>query len=255
MSSLLGVIVYSVVGGLFSLTGCFLLFFGKRKVSALSRYATPFAAGALLAAVFLDLLKDGLEETTADRVLLATLGGILLFFLAERFLDWFHHNHGEADEHRDSSLPLIIVGNGLHNALDGVAVAAAFLINVPTGIVTTFAVALHEVPHNAADFGLLLSKKVSKRGAWLFTVLSNLSTVVVAAGLFSLGNSHALPTGALLGISSGFLLYIALSDIIPGIHESASKKKFFDIQPIMLIIGVVVVGVAIQLAHRYLLPH
>lgn len=251
-SSVKSVILFSVIGGLVSLTGCLILFIRKRPSAKLIAYATPFAAGALLSAVFLDLLKDGLNESTASTVLLSTMVGILVFFFGERFLDWFHHNHGEADSDRDPSVPLVMVGNGVHNALDGVAIAASFLISVPTGIVTTFAVALHEVPHNAADFGLLLGKRVSKRGAWLFTLSSNLGTVIVAAVLFKLGNSDALPTGILLGISSGFLLYIALSDIIPDIHENASKKKFFDPQPLIFLLGAVVVGVAIHLAHRFI---
>lgn len=246
------VIIFSLIGGLISLTGCFVLYIRKQTSTKLITYATPFAAGALLSAVFLDLLKEGLSQSVPQTVLISTLFGILLFFFAERFLDWFHHNHGEADISKDSSVPLIMVGNGTHNALDGVAIAAAFLISVPTGIITTFAVALHEVPHNAADFGLLLGKKVSKRGAWLFTIFSNLGTVIVATALFVLGNSQALPVGVLLGISSGFLLYIALSDIIPSIHQNASKKNLFDWQPVLLLIGALVVGVSIQLAHHFM---
>ena len=252
VTSVRAVILFSLLGGLVSLTGCLLLYLRKRPSKRLISYATPFAAGALLSAVFLDLLKDGLSESSVEQVLISTLIGILLFFFAERFLYWFHHNHGDADSNRDASVPLVMFGNGIHNALDGVAIAASFLISVPTGIITTFAVALHEVPHNAADFGLLLGKGVSKRGAWLFTILSNLSTVAVAAILFQLGTSDALPIGILLGLSSGFLLYIALSDIIPDIHEAASKKKFFDPQPLMFLLGVILVGVSIQLAHKYI---
>lgn len=246
------VIFYSIIGGLVSITGCLLLYLRKKTSQRIISYATPFAAGALLSAVFLDLLKDGLEEAQVSRVLFSTMVGILVFFFAERFLDWFHHNHGSADSDRDSSVPLIMVGNGIHNALDGVAIAASFLINVPTGIVTTFAVAIHEVPHNAADFGLLLGKKVSKRGAWMFTLTSNIATVLVAALVFVLGNTESFPAGILLGVSSGFLLYISLSDIIPDIHQSASKKNFFDPQPLMFLLGVVVVGISIQLAHHFI---
>ncbi len=252
VTSINSVILFSVIGGLISLTGCLLLFVRKRPSKKLITYATPFAAGALLSAVFLDLLKDGLSEASPQTVLLSTLIGILLFFFAERFLDWFHHNHGKADSNRDPSVPLIMTGNSIHNALDGVAIAASFLVSVPTGIVTTFAVALHEVPHNAADFGLLLGKKVSKRGAWLFTIASNLGTVIVSALLFLLGTSNSIPTGILLGMSSGFLLYIALSDIIPEIHENSSKKKFLDPQPLIFLLGVVLVGFSIQLAHKYI---
>lgn len=244
--------LYALLGGLISLSGCLLLYARKHTNRNVIEYATPFAAGALLAAVFLDLLKDGLSEASVNNVLISTLVGILIFFFAERFLDWFHHNHGDADKARDPSVPLIMVGNGVHNALDGVAIAASFLISVPTGVITTFAVALHEVPHNAADFGLLLGKKVTKRGAWIFTLVSNLATVIVAMIMFRIGSEEVLPIGILLGFSSGLLLYIALSDIIPDIHENASKKNFFDPQPLIFLLGVITVGITIQLAHHFI---
>lgn len=245
------VLFYSLLGGLVSLGGCLFIYFRSKKSKSIIAYATPFAAGALLAAVFLDLLSDGLSEGSTDTVLVSVLVGILLFFMGERFLEWFHHNHGEVDTNRDSSLLLIIIGNAMHNALDGVAIAASFLVNVPTGIVTTFAVALHEVPHNAADFGLLVHKKVSRNSALLITMLSNFATVLVALFAYKLGTTEKLPTGVLLGISSGFLLYIALSDIIPDIHDHASKKKIFDSQVWLLIAGVIVVGLAIRIAHHF----
>jgi zinc and cadmium transporter len=243
------VILVSSLGAMFSLLGCILLFIGTKHNRKIIHLATPFAAGALLSAVFLDLLKDGLEYSLSSTLLLSVLVGILLFFLAERFLDWFHHNHESLDSKRDPSIPLIIVGNGMHNALDGVAIAAAFLINVPTGIVTTFAVAIHEVPHNAADFGLLVHKNLARARALIITMLSNFATVIVAVIVYSLGTTEALPVGVLLGLSAGFLLYIALSDIIPDIHDHASNRALFDSQVIMLLMGVIVVGFAIEMTH------
>lgn len=248
------VIFYSLIGGIFSLIGCILLFLRTKQNVSILKLATPFAAGALLSAVFLDLLAEGVEQSPPSTVFLSTLIGIIVFFLGERFLGWFHHNHGDADADRHSSVFLIIVGNAMHNAIDGVAIAAAFLVNVPTGIVTTFAVAAHEVPHNAADFGLLVNKKLSRQKALLITTVSNFTTVIIAVLMFGLGANQKLPVGFLLGISSGFLLYIALSDIIPDIHSQATNKKAIDIQAVMLIAGAVVVGLAIWGAH-HLVPH
>lgn len=245
------VIFFSLVGGVFSLLGGILLLSNKETAKKLAKYATPFAAGALLAAVFLDLLKEGLAEATASSVLLAALVGILLFFLAERFLHWFHHHH----QHEGSSDPntsLIIIGDTVHNALDGIAIAASFLISVPTGIVTTIAVAAHEIPQEIGDMGLLLHKGMSRKRVIVVNVLSALATTVAAIITFALGSSDKLPLGVILGLSAGFLLYIAMSDIIPDIHESAPKKKLFDIQPILLLVGVVVVGLLIQVSHQYI---
>lgn len=244
------VIFFSLVGGLFSLVGGLLLLSRKNIAKTLAEYATPLAAGALIAAVFLDLLKDGLEEAPADLVLMAALAGIIIFFYAERFLHWFHHHH-QHDE-ADPAVSLIIIGDLVHNALDGVAIAAAFLVSVPTGIVTTIAVAAHEIPQEIGDFGLLLAKGLSRAKVLWVNVASALATTVMAVITFSLGSADKLPIGALLGLSAGFLLYIALSDIIPTIHETAPKQRLFDIRPLLLLLGVLIVGIAIQLTHSFI---
>lgn len=249
MATYTQVIFFSLIGGVFSLVGGLLLLSRKRSAETLAAYATPFAAGALLAAVFMDLLKDGLEQSSVNMVMAATLAGILIFFFAERFLRWFHHHHQH--EGADPSVSLIVVGDTLHNALDGIAIAAAFLVSVPTGIVTTLAVAAHEIPQEIGDFGLLLSKGVKRKKVLIVNIISALATTVMAVLTFALGSSDRLPTGLLLGLSAGFLLYIAMSDVIPTIHEKTKKKKLFDLQPFLLVLGVVVVSVAIQVAHQY----
>lgn len=242
------IIFYSLIGGLFSLVGGLLLLSRKKVAEKLAVYATPFAAGALLSAVFLDLLKDGLEEADANTVLVATLAGILIFFIAERFLHWFHHHHQH--ENSDPSVSLIVIGDTVHNALDGVAIAAAFLISVPTGIITTIAVAAHEIPQEIGDFGLLLSKGVRRARVLLINIMSAFATTAAALLTFWLGSEDALPLGAIIGVSAGFLLYVALSDIIPDIHENTSKKRLFEPQPLLLLLGVITVGISIQLAHH-----
>ena len=244
------VIFYSLIGGVFSLLGGLLMLSRKKLAELLADYATPFAAGALLAAVFMDLLKEGLEVSSSDTVLLASLVGLVAFFFAERFLHWFHHHHQHGKD-ADPTTSLIIIGDTVHNALDGVAIAAAFLISVPTGIVTTIAVAAHEIPQEVGDFGLLLSRGVSRAKVLLVNIMSALATTLLAVITFTLGSEDRLPLGWLIGISAGFLLYIATSDIIPEIHEKAKTKRLFELQPILLLVGVVVVSVVIQLAHRF----
>lgn len=249
MANYFHVIFFSLIGGIFSLIGGILLLRKKRFAEGLAAYATPFAAGALLAAVFLDLLKDGLEEADPNTVLSSALLGIVVFFFAERFLHWFHHHHQHGKS--DPSVGLIVVGDTLHNALDGIAIAAAFLISIPTGIVTTIAVAAHEIPQEIGDFGLLLSKGMSRKEVLTVNVFSALATTVMAVITFALGSSQSLPTGVLLGLSAGFLLYIATSDIIPTIHEENRDKKLFGWQPLLLVLGVLTVSISIELAHYF----
>ncbi len=250
MATIWHVLFFSFIGGLVSLLGGILLLSKKKTSELLAEYATPFAAGALIAAVFLDLLQEGLEQTEASSVLLSAMIGILIFFYAERFLHWFHHHH--QDEDKDPAVKLIITGDILHNALDGVAIAAAFLVSVPTGIVTTLAVAAHEIPQEIGDFGLLLSKGMKRGKVLVVNALSALATVFAAVMTFQLGSQELLPLGVVLGLSSGFLLYIALSDIIPTIHQKSRRAGLLDIRPFMVLVGVLVVGAAISLAHGYI---
>lgn len=248
--SLLGyILIFSFLGGVLSLTAASLLLISKKSAEKMAYFATPFAAGALLAAVFLDLFKEGVEQAEPSDVFVAALFGILFFYFAERFLRWFHHHHQHGK--LDPKVPLIVAGDTMHNALDGVAIAAAFLISIPTGIVTTIAVGAHEIPQEIGDFGLLLNKGVRRRNVLLLNVLSAFATVVAAALTYYLGNADKLPLGALLGLSAGFLLYIALSDIIPSLHETDNAKTLFDWQPIMLVLGVITVMISIQLANHF----
>ena len=249
MSLLTYIVIFSLLGGLVSLAAAILLISKKAFASKLAFFGTPFAAGALLAAVFLDLLPEGVHVASADDVFLAALIGILIFFLAERFLRWFHHHHQHGS---DPSVPLIVTGDTAHNAIDGVAIAAAFLISIPTGIVTTIAVAAHELPQEIGDFGLLLKKGVSRRRVLLINIMSALATTAAAVLTYAVGSAEQLPLGVLLGASAGFLLYIALSDIIPFLHEDQDGHKRPTLQPAILLLGVVVVAAAIQLAHGYI---
>lgn len=252
------IILFSLIGGLFSLVGGVILLSKKSWADSLALYATPFAAGALLAAVFLDLLAEGVLRADPYSVMLSTMIGMILFFLAERFLHWFHHHHKDGDsdavDHTDDTVPLIIIGDTVHNALDGIAIAASFLVSVPTGIITTIAVAAHEIPQEIGDFGLLLSKGVSRKKVLFYNVVSAFATLVFAVITFWVGKDTQLPIGVLFGLSAGFLLYIAASDIIPTLHDQTPKHKLFDIRPILLVVGAVTVGLAINLAHSYVEP-
>lgn len=251
MSDYLIVIFFSLIGGLFSLLGGILLLRSKEGAEKIAFYAVPFAAGALLAAVFIDLLPEGAEKSEGKAVFIATLAGVLIFFIAERFLRWFHHHH-EDDKTHDPSTSLIIAGDTVHNVLDGVAIAAAFLISVPTGIVTTFAVAAHEIPQEIGDFGILIAKGMKRRKVLLANGLSALATTVAAIITYALGSDDKLPLGLLLGLSAGFLLYIALSDLIPTIHSKTDDSKLLQVQTLLLVIGVITVGLAVEAAHSYI---
>jgi zinc and cadmium transporter len=256
MSALQYLIVFSVGGGLLSLVGGLFLL-GKGSWSQkFGTYATPFAAGALLAAVFFDLLPEGVEVASPDTVFTSAVFGILVFFIMERGLHFFHHHrHGHnLDSDKDPNRFLVIAGDTLHNAVDGVVIAAGFLVSIPTGIATTLAVVAHEIPQEIGDFGLLLSKGMSRTKVVIVNILTAFATVASAVITYLIGSSEQLPLGILLGVSAGFLLYIAMSDIIPTLLPHKTKQKVIDLSAILLFAGVVVVAGAIMLAHD-LVPH
>ncbi len=247
VSLLLYIVIFSLVGGLLSLSLAALLLINKRVSLRFAKLGLPFAAGALLAAVFLDLLAEGVQHGTSQTLFISALVGVLLFFLAERFIRWFHHHHQH--ENADPAVPLLIIGGTIHNVLDGVAIAAAFLVSIPTGIVTAFAVAAHEIPKEIGEFGALLGKGMPRGKVLLANILSSLAATIAAIVTFFVGQSNSLPMGVIFGLSAGFLLYVALSDIIPDLHENHDKKKLFDWQPVLLLAGVAVVATATFLLH------
>jgi zinc and cadmium transporter len=258
------VIFFSLVGGLFSLVGGAILLARKQWAGSFAKYALPFAAGALLAAAFVDLLPDAFHEIAhlsgheaiesyALSVSVAVMCGILVFFLLERGIHWFHHHKsdGDAKHEKDARVPLIILGDTVHNFIDGVAIAAAFLVDPTTGIVVTLAVAAHEIPQEIGDFGLLLAKGMSRGKVLLANALSALATTVAAVTFFLIGSNVDIPLGVVLGLTAGFFIYIAVSDIIPAIHAN-EKKRFVGVQTLLLIAGIVTISLGILAAHSYM---
>ncbi len=254
-STLLQVIIFSLIGGVFSLIGGAFLLRNKKSAQDFATYATPFAAGVLLAAAFTDLLPEAAHYDPAGNSLRATLYGVLIFFLLERYVRFFHHHH---EHEKRSSSVLIIIGDTLHNAIDGVAIGAAFALNPSVGIVTTIAAALHEIPQEIGDFGILLNNGMKRSKVLLVNLLSALATTVTAVIMFVLGsdvNHNDNPNIAiLLGLTAGFFIYIAASDIIPEIHEKLEKGKR-DIRPWLLVLGAVLMMFVSPIAHDYIDAH
>lgn len=237
-----------IIGSLLSFVGGLLLLKARRLRETAVMLTLPFGAGALLAAAFFDLMPEAFKLGEVHQLLAWTLAGFTLFFVLERLASWFHHHH----EHEQSDHPqtiwqrrLIVIGDILHNAIDGLAVAAAFLVSVPIGIVTTLAVSAHEIPKELGTFALLMSRGWADRKVLLVNLSTIVATVVTAVGVYLLGSDQALPTGPLLAMTAGFFIYVAASDIIPDIHEQ--PRRVGTIQAGMLVIGVVVVGVLMML--------
>lgn len=208
--------------------------------------ALPFGAGALLAAAFFDLLPESFELAEPRSLLLWALVGFIGFFLLERTASWFHHHHEHSHEVRhESQNRMVMIGDFLHNVIDGIAIGAAFLTNPATGFITTLAVSAHEIPKELGTFGILLSRGWKDKKVLSMNALTAVGTLVAASLVFFLGEQIKLPTGQLLAITSGFFIYVAASDIIPDIHEQ--PRKIGTVQALVLVAAVILVGAVIHL--------
>ena len=226
----------------------------KNFAVRIAHFLSAFAAGIFLGAAFLDLLPEALHEAegTNINIFALTLCGIVFFFLMERSIHWFHHHGEEAYAHEKegaSVVPLIIVGDTVHNFIDGMAIAATFMTDPTLGIVTTFAVMAHEIPQEIADFGLLLHKGISRKLVIVINILSASAAFAGALLVYLLGGIFQGYIPAFLAITAGFFIYIATSDLIPEIHY---EKKGFQalLKASLLIAGILVIWLSVSLLEH-----
>ena len=254
MSGLLIVFLASIAAALLSLSVAIFLALNDRFSSKLIKYGTPFAAGVLLMAAFWDLIPEGIAESGTD-VVYATLAGIILFFLIEKGFQSFHHHHEEdAKKPKDTTQGwLFLIGDVFHNLVDGISLGAAFLIGGrDTGLIATLALVAHDIPLEVGEFGNQLRVGFTKRQTIQRNIISGITTVVFAVLTYQMGEGllDIIPVGYIYGGISGFFIYIALSDIIPTIHQT--EKARYGLQTAFLIFGLVFGGTVATLAHDYI---
>lgn len=241
---ILGFSVVGSLGGVLAAAVLLLLPDGPRRrlLPALVSYAT----GALLGAAFLGMLPEAIERGSAQVVLGSALGGVVLFFVLEKVVLW-HHCHDEACAEHQRAAPLILAGDAMHNFVDGIVIAAAFLASVPVGISTALAVLAHEIPQELGDFAILLDAGYSRRKALLWNVLASTTTFAGALiAYFALRQMVELMP-VMLGVAAGSLLYVAAADLIPGLHRHTALRATFS-QVVLVLVGVGTVA-ALRGAH------
>jgi zinc and cadmium transporter len=272
MNLLLLIIIFTAVGGVLSVMAAalFLLLPENHRQNVLP-HGISLAIGALLTVAFWGLIPEAFEQVKPAQFQMLSgmiLIGILGFFILEKLLIWRHchsgscdaHNEGhEEDEHphnqshshhsHQAAGTLILLGDAIHNFVDGVLIAAAFLTDVKLGIVTSLAVATHEIPQEVGDFAILLQSGYSKKKALIYNMLASLTTVIGGVlAYFSLEDLHAtLPYFLTLAASS--FIYIAVADLIPSLHKKTDIKT--SLQQIALILaGVLLIGTLHNVAHN-----
>jgi zinc and cadmium transporter len=209
----------------------------------LTPFAVSFATGTLLGAALLGLLPHALRALPAPEATGILLGGVVTFFVLEKLAIW-RHCHARGCEIHSSAGALILVGDSLHNFVDGIAVAVALMTSLPLGIGTCLAVALHEFPQEIGDFFILIESGFSRRKAFLYNVVSSLAAVAggLAAYLWVSGIRAIAPR--VMAFSAAGFLYIALADLIPGHRRETNLRSAFQ-QVALILAGIA----AIHLLH------
>lgn len=221
LSIFLSVLAVSLV----SLTGVVLLSLHQSFLRKILLSLVSFAIGALFANVFLHILPETLETSANARVSFGlVLLGILLSFVMEKFIHW-HHCHTLDCRHRSPVGALVLAGDGIHNMLDGMTIAAAYLTSTELGLATTIAVILHEIPQEIGDFAVLLHSGFGRAQALLANFLSALTAFLGAGILLLLHGRVEGIEGILLPIAAGNFLYIAGSDLIPELNKDPQVKN------------------------------
>ena len=263
MSLLAQIVAAALAGGVIStLAAAFTLSLGPAWISRL----VSFAVGALLGAVFLEILPHALEDGDAEHVMLVMLVGLLAFFLLEKLVLWRHsHGHEEHDEAADESEHdhamhahghdqgrsglMILIGNSVHSFCDGIVIAASFLADPALGLAATLAIVAHAVPQQVGDFAVLVHSGYTRRRAFTLNVATGCATLAGALGAyFALSDmQQALPT--VLAIAAASLLYVAVADLIPSLHRRPEPLETAK-QSLLIAAGIgVIVAVHALLRH------
>ncbi len=268
MTTFTWILAATIAGGIVSVMGAWLI--AARANAAQVPVLISYAVGALLGAVFIELLPHAFKRSDNMQITAATiLGGLLLFFILEKLVLWRHCHIEECEAHdpHESATPvaaasvaqhhdhgrsgmMILIGDTFHNFVDGVLIAAAFLADTQLGIVTALAIVAHEVPQEVGDFLILLHSGYTRRYAFALNLLS--SAAMVVGGMLAY---FALQTmeqwiNTLIGLATASMLYVAVADLIPGLHRRPEIRA--TVQQVTLIaLGIATIWLVGEIAHGH----
>ncbi len=234
LNTLLQILIAVILVSLVSILGIFI--FLKRKIlNKILFFLVSFAAGTFLGVAFLDLLPEALEEGFKETIPIFILLGILSFFVLEKFLYWHHHHTGEEEVHGFTYLN--IIGDGIHNFLDGAIIAISFMNSTSLGIVSTIAVIAHEIPQEIGDFAILIYGGFSKAKALVYNFLTALTAVIGSLATYFYSSAIESSNTYIIAFVIGAFTYIASTDLIPEIQKEKDLKKSL-VQFVLLGLGI-----------------
>lgn len=240
---LLDIILATVAVSLVSLVGILVIFRGNKPIISLKSFIS-FAAGSLLGVTFLELLPELFETSAFEprELFLTVLISIAFFFIVERFIHWHHclcnekkddkhcHAHSHTELQKTKKKVLVVnnlIGDAIHNIIDGFLIAAAFMVNRELGITVTIGVIIHEIPQEISDFGVLLYGGFSKAKALMFNLLVGVTAVLGAILFYFFLSDYQWLTPIFVAFAAGNFIYLAMADIIPQIHDVKKTKSFW----------------------------
>ncbi|MFA5745477.1 MAG: ZIP family metal transporter [archaeon] len=248
---MLNIILYTLISILLisfiSIVGITVLFTKDKHLPNILLFLISFSAGALLGDAFIHLIPESFENGFGIAIPLAIILGILAFFVLEKIIHWRHCHLPTTKEHNHPLATMNLVGDAFHNFLDGLIIAASYVVSIPLGIATTIAVLLHEIPQEVGDFGVLLYAGYSKKKALIMNFLISLTALLGGIIGLLLSSKIALFSSIMIAFTAGGFIYIATSDLIPEMKkETAIKKTILQFIGILLGVGIMLLMLLLE---------
>lgn len=241
MDTFLAIIISAIIISLFSIIGIFALFLKEKLLEKILLGLVSLSAGAMMGGAFFHLIPEAAEKLEGPYPYLYVVIGFTTFFILEKILHWRHCHKGHCPIHTFGYLN--IIGDSIHNFIDGLILAASFLIDFNLGIITALAITLHEIPQEMGDFGVLIYAGFKKIKALVLNYISA-STIIIGALLgYFLGDTLSF-INILIPFAAGGFIYIASSDLLPELKKEGRLSKFIPS------FGVFLLGLALMFLFK-----
>ncbi len=227
-----------------ALLGVFSLAWRKKSGEQVLLFFISLSAGTLMGGAFLNLMPEGIEKLSPEKFFIMVLASFILFYFIEKILHWRHCHKGECAVHSFGYMSLI--GDGIHNFIDGLIIAATFLVDIRLGITTAIAIGFHEIPQEVGDFAVLLYAGIKKGRALFLNFMVALTIVMGGIVGYFIARGAENVIAYLLPLAAGGFLYISTSDLIPEIRKEKNVKKSF------YSFGVFLLGVGIMYLAKFI---
>jgi zinc and cadmium transporter len=235
MNNLIAILASVTAVSLIAFVGIIFIGLKEEKLKRLTMILVGFSSGTLLGGAFLHLLPESLNpDNDPATVLWYVMVGIVIFFTLEKFLYWRHCHEKECPTH--TFVYLNLIGDGIHNFIDGMVIAATFMLSFELGFATTLAVIFHEVPQEIGDFGVLVYGGLNRKKALTYNFISAITAILGALATYFLAYLRSIET-LLVPFAAGGFIYIAATDLLPELHKKAHAGESI-VQLIVILLGI-----------------